>query len=303
MKLFKNRYGEVRSGWSVTISMIIFLILSVIFFQGIVLGLVAVLIGEDFYNENLYAIANIASQGFMFLVAYLIYKVGYRRPVSQLGLTKEKGAGNFLGGILFGFIMFSAVVGGLVATGVLSFTGFNPGFYGQNDFYVAISTFSAGFGEEMLCRGLLTFQMKTTRSKLAILTVPSVIFSLLHLLNPGITVISLANIVIVGVLFGVLLMRTGSLWFCVGAHGIWNLAQGALYGIRVSGINSVGILVSELSGTPLLAGGEFGAEGSIITTAVLLIAIGLSCVLFKKPVSSGFSCEGYLPLVKMKKQA
>jgi membrane protease YdiL (CAAX protease family) len=222
----------------------------------------------------------------------------FRTEALEAGLAKEKWLPNFLGGILFGFVIFSVVAGILALTGTLTFTGINAGFLKEYGFYMSVVTFSAGFGEEMLCRGLLTFQMKTTRSKLAILIVPSLIFSLLHILNPGITVISLVNIFLVGVLFAVLLMRTGSLWFCVGIHGMWNLTQGAFYGIKVSGIDTTGILVSELSGPPILAGGEFGAEGSIVATAVLIAAIILSFKIFKNPVAGGWSFDGYLPLKK-----
>ena len=299
MKLFKNIHGELRSGWAVTVSMAIFFGSSILF--GILLVILLYpLIGEAAL-EHVGPIQNLSNQAFIFLIAFLIFKIAYRRPVSQLGLTREKWLTNFLIGILFGFIMFSVVVGILAITGALSFSGINPGFFKEYGFYLALTTFSAGFGEEMFCRGLLTFQMKTTRKKWAILAVPSLIFSLLHLMNPGVTAISLINIILVGVLFGVLLMRTGSLWICIGTHGMWNLTQGGLYGIKVSGLPTTGIFVSELSGPSFLAGGEFGAEGSIVATAVLILAIWLSFRIFKNPVNSGFSYDMHLPLLRYKK--
>jgi membrane protease YdiL (CAAX protease family) len=299
MKLFKNKNSELRSGWAVSISMIIFFFSSILL--EIILYVIQNAINGGVADEGIGPITNIINQGYIFLIAYLIYKIAYRRPVAQLGMAKEKWLSNFLVGILFGLVIFSVVAGILAVTGTLSFTGINPGFFKEYGFFMALSTFSAGFGEEMLCRGLLTFQMKTTRKKWAILAVPSLIFSLLHLMNPGVTVISLVNIILVGVLFGVLLMRTGSLWICIGAHGMWNLTQGALYGIKVSGIQTSGVFVSDLSGPSFLAGGEFGAEGSIVATAVLLLAIWLSFRIFKTPIESGFSYDGHLPLVRYKK--
>jgi membrane protease YdiL (CAAX protease family) len=299
MKLFKNNHGELRSGWAVSISMVIFFASSILF--GILLALMLYpLIGEAAF-DTVGPIPNVITQGFIFLFAFLIFKIAYRRPVSQLGLTGEKWLSNFLIGILFGLVIFSVVAGILAITGTLSFIGINPGFFKEFGFYMALSTFSAGFGEEMFCRGLLTFQIKTTRKKWVILVVPSLIFSLLHLTNPGVTVISLVNIVLVGVLFGIMLMRTGSLWICIGAHGMWNLTQGALYGIKVSGMQTSGIFVTELNGPSILAGGEFGAEGSIVATAVLLLAIWLSFRIFKNPVGSGFSYDGHLPLLRYRK--
>ena len=47
-----------------------------------------------------------------------------------------------------------------------------------------------------------------------------------------------------------------------------NFTQGPVLGIPVSGIAVEGLLRSTLQGPPMLCGGEFGAEASIITLAI-----------------------------------
>ena len=61
----------------------------------------------------------------------------------------------------------------------------------------------------------------------------------------------------------------------VAQHGTWNYLQGNLLGFQVSGTGAdVSIFSFTMgSGPDWLTGGEFGAEGSIITTLVLLLSL------------------------------
>ena len=55
-------------------------------------------------------------------------------------------------------------------------------------------------------------------------------------------------------------------------HLSWNLFQGPVYGLPVSGVRFGGLLsVSDLQAS-LLTGGTFGFEGGLLATVVLLLA-------------------------------
>ncbi len=112
--------------------------------------------------------------------------------------------------------------------------------------------------------------------------VTSFLFGFLHLLNPGITILSISNIIL---RFGVYaaFIRIERRWsmgnMCMAP--IWNWAQYNVYGFAVSGTNvySTPIFKSITNGPEILHGGTFGIEGSIITTIMLSIA---SIVLWKQ---------------------
>ena len=55
-------------------------------------------------------------------------------------------------------------------------------------------------------------------------------------------------------------------------HLSWNLFQGPVYGLPVSGVRFGGLFsVTDLH-APLLTGGTFGFEGGLLATVVLLLA-------------------------------
>lgn len=132
-----------------------------------------------------------------------------------------------------------------------------------------------GGTEEVATRGwLLTRIAARTNLSLAI-AISSSLFGILHLGNAGVTFLSLLNIILDGVLAGLLFICTDSIWLVVAQHGTWNYVQGNLLGFQVSGTGADASIFSFTmgSGPDWLTGGEFGAEGSIITTLVLLVSL------------------------------
>ncbi len=101
----------------------------------------------------------------------------------------------------------------------------------------------------------------------------AVLFAALHLLNNGITVLAFINLVLFGVFASVYFVKRGNIWGVGALHSIWNLAQGNVYGIRVSGIQtSCSVLSSEMvAGRELINGGDFGLEGGLAVTIVLVV--------------------------------
>jgi hypothetical protein len=78
-------------------------------------------------------------------------------------------------------------------------------------------------------------------------------------------------------------------------HFTWNLFMGNVYGISVSGMDLGGsIIKSQPLGNPIISGGDFGLEGSIVTT-ILLVLYSLIIWKFyskrKEQESAGFKIE------------
>ena len=102
----------------------------------------------------------------------------------------------------------------------------------------------------------------------------SIVFALLHLPNPGVGWVGLANIAGAGLFLGALFLRTGSLWWSSGAHLGWNWSHAFLADLSVSGLELVDAPLIEpvLSGPAWLSGGGFGPEGSVLGTVAVFAA-------------------------------
>ena len=86
--------------------------------------------------------------------------------------------------------------------------------------------------------------------------------------------IAFLNILLAGILIGSTYIYTRNLWFAIALHLFWNWLQGPILGFEVSGGRLGGTLLSlELPEENIINGGTFGFEGSILCTALMIIAI------------------------------
>lgn len=130
--------------------------------------------------------------------------------------------------------------------------------------------------EEAMFRGYVLQVSGTQIGGGAAVIVTSIGFAVAHMdVHPFV----LANIVLVAVFFAFLALRIGTIWLVCGLHGGWNWAQGNLFGIPVSG-NPVDVSILRFAPdagvAEWLTGGEFGIEGSAVTTVVLVLAAFLA---------------------------
>jgi len=215
---------------------------------------------------------------FVFILLLFIFwvKVIEKNSLSSLGFVKKNwlkylGWGILLSLLQMGVIALVYQVGG-IGTFELNELSLEPILFilGLFPFWLL-----PGGTEEVATRGwLLTRIAARTNLPLAI-AISSSLFGILHLGNSGVTVLSVLNIVLDGVLAGLLFIYTDSIWLVVAQHGTWNYVQGNLLGFQVSGTGADASIFSFTKGTgpDWLTGGEFGAEGSIITTLVLLLSV------------------------------
>jgi hypothetical protein len=56
-------------------------------------------------------------------------------------------------------------------------------------------------------------------------------------------------------------------------HLTWNFFQGPIFGFEVSGIESESIINQSVTGSDYITGGEFGFEGSLLATALIIVLI------------------------------
>ena len=213
-----------------------------------------------------HALATLGVQLLPALAAYLILvKLIEQRRASELAPRDIATFG--AAGVLIGAVLFSLVVAVLWLAGSYHVTGTNP----QVDWLpaVLVAGIGAGIGEEIVMRGVLFRIVEEGLGTWWALLVSALAFGAAHIANPAATLWSSAAIAIeAGVLLALLYAVTRSLWACVGLHAAWNIMQGTVYGIPVSGGKADGWLVSQRTGPDWLSGGAFGAEASVVALAV-----------------------------------
>ena len=134
--------------------------------------------------------------------------------------------------------------------------------------------------EELVCRWFLYQKVKDLFPKypLVPILVSAFYFSIGHGMNPGVTVLSLVNIFLIGILYAMVIYYYDCFWACVLAHTGWNFCQSILLGLPNSG------LVSSYSMFKLDAANAmnsftyntgFGIEGTVMSSVV----VAISCVI------------------------
>jgi membrane protease YdiL (CAAX protease family) len=137
--------------------------------------------------------------------------------------------------------------------------------------FVTFVLLFGALGEEMLFHGY-AFQLLIRRiGAFATILPAAVIFGLAHMANPNSSPLGIGNTMLWGILFGYAYVRTSALWLPIGLHFGWNVAL-PLFGANLSGFTMgvTGYSLHWTAGT-LWSGGDYGPEGSLLTTAVVIV--------------------------------
>lgn len=198
-----------------------------------------------------------------------------RRPLPTAGVRSEKMPLRYGIGICAGFGAFGSAVLLAWAAGGLRYDGIaQPVPWGRLAVFLAVWLIQ-GFSEEIAFRGWLMTSLCAHSSPAKALLISSIAFAAAHLGNDGIGPLPLINLTLFGILAGLYLLRTGSIWGPAAMHALWNFAQGNVFGIKVSGFGVTATLwnFASVPEKDLLHGGAFGMEGGIAVTAVLAAGI------------------------------
>jgi len=232
-----------------------------------------------------------------------------RRSPASLGLAWrdrfERSFGRDLGlGLALGLGAVSLVFLGLWALGWLEIRGITlsgPALLAP--LAGALGLFAlTGLYEETLCRGYLLRNVAeglhgrhlgARGALVAGWIVSSLLFGLMHAGNPNAGWLGLVNVVLLGAVFALPYLVTGSLAVPIGLHIAWNFACGPLFGLPVSGtVPAHSLLAVEVHGPTLWTGTAFGPEaGLLVTLAALLLAVALLPILRRRAGSLVFRKE------------
>jgi membrane protease YdiL (CAAX protease family) len=263
---------RLRAGWRVLVQL--FLLIVIVFFIGF---LAQMLIG---YGLNAYlglitVVLAITTSVFMarrFLDRRSFVSLGLRL---SLWTVWDVFVGFAIGGLIMGLIFYLEW-----AKGWLNVDGFAWQYYPLEEARSAtlamlVTFIFVGWQEELVSRG---YQLQNLIEGLNVfwgVLVSSAIFSLLHLTNPGTTLLPALGILLAGVFLSFAYLVTRQLWLPIGLHIGWNFFEGTVFGYPVSGVNDFHIIRQSVNGPTLITGGVFGPEGGLILLAGLGLGFGL----------------------------
>ena len=231
-------------------------------------------IHEFFYHYLLYY------ELFSFVIILFLFmfwvKVIEKNDLSSLGFVKRNWLKYLVWGILLSLVQMGVIALVYQVSGIGSFV-LNELSLEPLLFILGLFPFwlLQGGTEEVATRGWLLTRIAAKTNLPFAIAISSSLFGILHMGNAGVTFLSVLNIILDGALAALLFIYTDSIWLVVAQHGTWNYVQGNLLGFQVSGTGADASIFSFTmgSGPDWLTGGAFGAEGSIITTLVLLLSV------------------------------
>jgi uncharacterized protein len=199
---------------------------------------------------------------------YVFVRLAERRPVVEM--TGPWWAAEIVLGLAIGVALFTLVIAVLYFTGHYQVDGLNP----RSAVLATLATaVMAGVTEEVLMRAVAFRILEQWLGSWIALALTAVLFGALHLPNPQATLVSSVAIALeAGVMLAAAYMLTRRIWLAVGIHVAWNFTQGGIFGVATSGVESNGLLQGTLSGSPVVSGGAFGPEASIIAVVMCLLA-------------------------------
>jgi uncharacterized protein len=215
---------------------------------------------------------------FVVLATYILSRME-KRSLADYGMPPRQAfGGRFWEGTLWGFAMLSALLLVLRVSGHFQID--SVVLSGAAAFRWALAwgvTFLAvSWNEEFAFRGYWLFTMSRRIRFWPAALFLSCVFGVAHLGNRGETILGILQVVATGLLFCLMIRRTGNLWFAAGFHASWDWAQTFFYGTPDSGLLGVGrFLNSSVQGPNWLTGGSAGPEGSIFAMLILLLCAGL----------------------------
>ena len=244
---------------------------------GVLVGILAGLLPGVFSTD-----AGITSQlylGFLgiWILTLLVFALIPRnRPMLKALGTKTKGNTPKMFavglGIGLGMNLLCALIAMINGDIALTFHAFRP----VSFLLVFIAVLIQSAAEELICRVFIYQRLVRRYGKpLMAAVVNAAFFAMIHLSNPGVTGMAIANIFIYGLLFSAMVVYMDSPWAAMAAHAGWNFCQNILLGLPNSGMvlpYSVFKLDAAAASDSFAYSVSFGLEGTV-TACVTLFAV------------------------------
>jgi membrane protease YdiL (CAAX protease family) len=172
----------------------------------------------------------------------------------------------------FNIIIFSLLIPPIIYIFLIGFKLIRVyGFYNWdiNILIYFILIFLSALSEEILFR-FIPYKLLVGNITMKKIILISSFFSVFHLFNPNINTIGLINIILAGIFFSLIYLKSNSILLATIIHAFWNFSIGCIFGSNISGVKIISFLKYSPQKPFIWSGGDFGFEGSIITTIIFL---------------------------------
>lgn len=207
------------------------------------------------------------------LVATAVMARFERRAFGSYGLGLRSGfLRRFAVGAVWGITPLAALLLGLRALHVADFGGSDV--TGQAlvraGVLYALAFILTGIFEQSAMRGYPLYTLMRSVGFWPAAAITSALFALVHVGNSGEAMVGLIGVFVVGMIFCLMVRRTGDLWFAIGNHFAWDYGETFIFGVPNSGTTATGhLLTTHMHGSRWLTGGSVGPEGSLLVFVVL----------------------------------
>ncbi|MCM1133445.1 MAG: CPBP family intramembrane metalloprotease [Ruminococcus flavefaciens] len=220
-----------------------------------------------------YFIPSLLCTAFGTLISIIYCHFIEARHLSSMGMRRKKAGIHYLQGLAVGIVLISATVLPSALFGITDIeicTNINFGLIGL----YLLGFLVQGMSEEFIFRGYFMNTLGSRHNPAVAVIISASAFSLAHIFNPGFNFLIFINLALFGAFASLYMIYFDDIWGVCAIHSVWNFTQGNFYGIRVSGTSNVESIfrTTAVSDSVILTGGDFGAEGSIVTTVVLAAA-------------------------------
>ena len=201
---------------------------------------------------------------------FIFRKFVDRRSFISLGFELSHHKADAMKGLVWGAALISV---GFLALYIFDFISIIETDFGAIQWLSYLAFFAVvAFNEEILVRGYILTNLMASMNKYWALIVSALLFSVMHLANDNTSLISTVNLFLAGIMLGMYTIHKRNLWFPIAMHFTWNFFQGPLLGFEVSGTKMDSVISQQVSGNALITGGEFGFEGSLLLTVMMIVS-------------------------------
>ena len=211
-------------------------------------------------------------------MVYVFRKFVDRRSVHSLGFDFRNRIHDAIAGVLIPVVILGMVTLLLYFSGNLEWAdiSFEATHFVAGLFIMII----VAIGEEIVFRGYILNNLLQSVNRWLALAISALLFAMMHSNNPEVTIISVLNLFVAGILLGLNYIFTRNLYFAILLHTSWNFLQGPVLGFPVSGVQLESVLHPEVKGNEFITGGGFGLEGSLLTAMLIAVAILILVLLY-----------------------
>ena len=205
---------------------------------------------------------------FMIIMLWAFMKYIDKEPLINIGLQVKGRLKDFNFGLLIGLLIMGFAYFFLLLINEIVFVNID---FNLNKVLLSIVLFmGVSVFEEIIFRGYVLKNLLESFNPYVALFVSSLFFSLIHGANPNVTLLGLSNIFLAGIFLGASYVFTKNLWFPIALHFSWNFFQ-AMFGFKVSGLDSYSIIKFDIIENNYINGGEFGFESSVLSLIIIII--------------------------------